>query len=200
MCIARYFPKFSFNNLYVNVAKYICTDLTPDGVTFHPSCQLITFKLPFVSISNRLRKKIVKPLSQNAVLKRPLALMVSQQKNLKSCCRAISKPLSELINYSLANSTFLYRLKLAQVIPVYKKNDPLDKHNYRRLESSLSCPRFTKKSINLQLSAHFENLFNPFLGAFRQGKGCQSTLLRLVEDWHRALDSNEYVAAILMDL
>ena len=27
--------------------------------------------------------------------------------------------------------------------------------------------------------------------------GCQSTLLRLVEDWRRALDSNEYVAAIL---
>ena len=30
--------------------------------------------------------------------------------------------------------------------------------------------------------------------------GCQSTLLRLVEEWCRALDSNEYVAAILMEL
>ncbi len=57
-----------------------------------------------------------------------------------------------------------------------------------------------EKSINLQLSAHFENFLNPFIGAFRQSMGCQSTLLRLVEDWRRALDSNEYVAAILMDL
>ena len=29
--------------------------------------------------------------------------------------------------------------------------------------------------------------------------GCQSTLLRLVEDWRKALDSHTYVAAILMD-
>ena len=30
--------------------------------------------------------------------------------------------------------------------------------------------------------------------------GCQSTLLRLVEDWRKALDNHTYVAAILMDL
>ena len=30
--------------------------------------------------------------------------------------------------------------------------------------------------------------------------GCQSTLLRLVEDWSKALDNHKYVAAILMDL
>ena len=30
--------------------------------------------------------------------------------------------------------------------------------------------------------------------------GCQSTLLRLVEDWRRALDNDKYVSAILMDL
>ena len=30
--------------------------------------------------------------------------------------------------------------------------------------------------------------------------GCQSTLLRLVEDWRGALDRHEYVAAVLMDL
>ena len=43
-------------------------------------------------------------------------------------------------------------------------------------------------------------MFNPFLGAFRPGMGCQSTLLRLVEDWRRALDNDKYVSAILMDL
>ena len=30
--------------------------------------------------------------------------------------------------------------------------------------------------------------------------GCQSTLLRIIEDWKQALDDNRYVAAILMDL
>jgi uncharacterized protein YggT (Ycf19 family) len=38
-------------------------------------------------------------------------------------------------------------------------------------------------AIEKQLSDHFENLFNPLLAAFRSGYGCQSTLLRILEDW-----------------
>lgn len=43
-------------------------------------------------------------------------------------------------------------------------------------------------------------MFDQFLCAFRRGHGCQTTLLRLLEDWKQALDSNQYVAAVLMDL
>ena len=39
-----------------------------------------------------------------------------------------------------------------------------------------------------------------FLCAFRRGHGCQTTLLRLLEDWHGALDNNQYVVTVLMDL
>ena len=97
-------------------------------------------------------------------------------------------------------SNFPNRLKQAQVIPVYKKKDPLDKHNYRPISILPFVSKLYERSINLQLSDHFENFFNHFLGAFRQGMGCQSTLLRLVEDWRGALDRHEYVAAVLMDL
>ena len=90
--------------------------------------------------------------------------------------------------------------KLAQVIPVDKKKDPLDKHNYRPIRILPFVSKLYERSINLQLSAHFENFFNPFLGALRQGMGCQSTLLRLVENWRGPLDRHEYVSAVLMDL
>jgi hypothetical protein len=50
------------------------------------------------------------------------------------------------------------------------------------------------------LSDFFENIFNPYLCAFRRGHGCQTTLLRLLEDWRNALEKNQYVAAVLMDL
>ena len=36
--------------------------------------------------------------------------------------------------------------------------------------------------------------------SFRPGYGCQSTLLRIIEDWKQALDENKYVVTILMDL
>ena len=51
-----------------------------------------------------------------------------------------------------------------------------------------------------QLSGHFETIFNTYLAAFRKGFGCQTTLLRLLEDRKRDLDNHRYVGAILMDL
>jgi hypothetical protein len=36
--------------------------------------------------------------------------------------------------------------------------------------------------------------------AFRRGHGCQTTLLRLLEDWREALDKYYYIASVLMDL
>ena len=88
----------------------------------------------------------------------------------------------------------------SQVIPVYKKKDPLDKQHFRPISILPFISKLFEKAINSQFSTHFENMFKPFLGAFRPGMGCQSTLLRLVEDRRKAFDSHKYVAAILMDL
>ena len=41
-----------------------------------------------------------------------------------------------------------------------------------------------------QLVEFFNNIFHDFLCAFRKGHGCQTTLLRLLEDWKSALDKN----------
>ena len=54
------------------------------------------------------------------------------------------------------------------------------------------------KSVNF-----FENFFNVYLSAFREGYSCQDILIRILEDWRIwriELDKNKYVAAILMDL
>jgi hypothetical protein len=56
------------------------------------------------------------------------------------------------------------------------------------------------KILEQQLSDFFENIFNPYLCAFGRGHACQTTLLRLLEDWRNALDQNQYAAAVLMDL
>ena len=57
-----------------------------------------------------------------------------------------------------------------------------------------------ERTIFYQLSSFFESHFHPFLSAFRSGYGCQTALLKIIEDWKKALDDNKFVAAILMDL
>ena len=81
-----------------------------------------------------------------------------------------------------------------------KKKDPLNKENYRPVSILQTISKIFERSMHDQLSSFMDNHFNPFLAAFRKGFGCQSTLLRLLEDWRKALDNHESAAAILMDL
>ena len=57
-----------------------------------------------------------------------------------------------------------------------------------------------KETLNSHLTEYFNHHFDIFLSAFRAQYSCQSTLLRVIENWKQALDQNKYVAAILMDL
>ena len=81
-----------------------------------------------------------------------------------------------------------------------KKNSTLDKENYRPVSILPILSKLYERAINAQLMNLFETKFHTYLSAFRPGYGCQSTLLRIMEDWKQALDDNKYVAAILMDL
>ena len=51
-----------------------------------------------------------------------------------------------------------------------------------------------------QLTDHFENIFDKLLSGFRKKHGCQTLMLKIVEDWRNALDKKQIVGAILMDL
>jgi len=113
---------------------------------------------------------------------------------------AIVKPITDLINKSIKTSEFPEKLKEAQVVPCFKKNNTLDKSNYRPVSILPFISKFFERAIYDQLIVYFNNIFHPSLSAFRSGYGCQTALLKVVEDWKEALDNNKYVAAILMDL
>ena len=127
----------------------------------------------------------------------------------RKCCRVSPEALqsglvypvtNNLINLTITTSTFPNSAKRAQVSPLLKKDDAMIKSNFRPA-SLLPIPskNFEKVLAN-QLSEYFESIFDDFLCAFRKGHWCQTTILRLLEDWKYALDNNEYVAAIIMDL
>ena len=110
-------------------------------------------------------------------------------------------PITSLINKSIETSIFPDQLKVAQVKPLFKnKNDQLDKTKYRLVSVLPAFSKFVERTIFDQLSSFLENHSHPFLSSFRSGHGCQTALLKIIEDWKKALDDNKFVAAILMDL
>jgi hypothetical protein len=91
-------------------------------------------------------------------------------------------------------------MKVAQVVPIHKKNSILEKSNYRPVSLLPVMSKVFERAIYKQLMDHFHNIFHPYLSAFRPGFGCNTALLKIVEDWKSFLDDNKYLAAILMDL
>jgi hypothetical protein len=48
-----------------------------------------------------------------------------------------------------------------------------------------------ERAIFDQLTDFFNFHFHPSLSAFRKGFGCQTALLKIIEDWKKALDENK---------
>ena len=97
-------------------------------------------------------------------------------------------------------SEFPDECKKTMASPLHKNNISQDKENYRPVSILPILSKLYERAINAQLMNFFETKFHTYLSAFRPGCVCQSTLLRIIEDWKQALDDNKYVAAILMDL
>jgi hypothetical protein len=191
----------TFNTFFVNVANDIGKDVTFDGNS-HPSIlkiknntqhnTLFDFKPTDVDTINKLVSKIN--------IKKATGVDQISSKLLRAGAPVLNKHITTLVNNTIKTSVFPTRLKEAQVVPLHKKNDPLDKKNYRPVSILPTISKVYEMVLSDQLTDLFENIFHTFLCAFRKGHGCQTTLLRLLEDWKTALDKNQYVAAILMDL
>ena len=109
--------------------------------------------------------------------------------------------LANLINITLQHGKFPASLKGVQVIPTHKKNDPLNKENYRPVSVLPIFSKAYERVMHNQLSDYFNDiLILSWYLALRKGFGCQSTLMRLLEDWIKALENHKSAAAMLMDL
>ena len=108
--------------------------------------------------------------------------------------------LRDCINNSLSNGTFPECLKQANITPVFKKDDCLDKTNYRPVSILPLLSKVYERVIYNQLSDHVEQYFSSILCGFRKGRSTQHALFKLLQSWQKELDQYGYVGTVLMDL
>ena len=190
-----------FNDFFINVAKNIGnTNVIVNKE--HPSVcmikenKLITYDLNFKPVSSNFVSKQINKLN----IKKATGYDGISPKILKLSMPCIVEPITFFINKCIDVSIFPDKLKTAQVRPLFKKNNILEKGNYRPVSVLPTISKFVDRAIFDQLTDFFNFHFYPSLSAFRKGFGCQTALLKIIEDWKKALDENKYIAAILMDL
>ena len=69
--------------------------------------------------------------------------------------------LQKLSNGSLETSTFTYSLKLADITPVFKKKDPLDKTNYCLVSFLSIASKIFEKIMQKQVNSFISNCLSP---------------------------------------
>ena len=107
-------------------------------------------------------------------------------------------PLTSLFNKCVKTCIFPKQLKCANVSPIFKKENPLTKKNYRPVSILTSISKVFEKIIAVQLSDFENSIYHPYISAFKRQHSCQSVLLRLTEDWRVALDNGNLIGTVLM--
>jgi hypothetical protein len=121
---------------------------------------------------------------------------------LKEAALPISKPMAELFNFCLSLGTFPEQWKLAQVIPIFKKGDPLQCTNYRPI-SLLPCISKVFERVLFNHIFHFlktNDLINKHQSGFIPGDSTVNQLLAICHKLCGHLDNNEDVIGVFLDL
>ena len=104
--------------------------------------------------------------------------------------------LQELFNESLSNCEFSNKLKLADITPVFKIKNSLDKANYRPVSVLPPISKIYEKLSQKNISNYIENIFSPYLYGYRKVYSAQHALIFLIEKWKKILDEKWFCGTL----
>ena len=121
---------------------------------------------------------------------------------LKEASRELSIPLCMLFNTSLQSNIFPSQWKIANVVPVFKKNDPQKVNNYRPISLLCIISKVFEKCIYKYLHNFIldNNLLSPHQSGFRKGDSTINQLLFLYNEFSHALDEGKEVRTVFFDI
>ncbi len=119
---------------------------------------------------------------------------------VKTAARAIAPGLISIFNQYIDESLFPDDFKFADITPALMANDPLDKNIYRPISILSDLSKVLEGIMNDQLSDYFNHILFTLISAFRKHYSCQSILLKMIEDWKSALDKQNIIGAVMIDL
>ena len=113
-----------------------------------------------------------------------------------------SKNLCEIVNLSFITGIFPDLCKLAKIIPLHKKGDPLFCENYRPISLLPILSKIFEKLIYKRMYSFLEEnklIYNQQIG-FRSNYSTEHALINLTEYIKNLLDSGNIVCGVFIDL
>jgi len=114
----------------------------------------------------------------------------------------IVKPLQHIFNLSLETGKYPEGLKVAKVIPIYKKGDSTSPGNYRPISLLPVFDKIFEKLICNRILKFWNkyNIFYQFQFGFRKNHSTALALLEITDSIYKWLDDQNYVIGLYLDL
>ena len=90
--------------------------------------------------------------------------------------------------------------KKGEWIPVFKKNDPQKEENYHPITTLLTVDKIFEKLLSTQIVNKYDSNLHNRMSGYRKRQSCETTLIRLVEDWKKATDNKDLVCILSTDM
>ena len=90
---------------------------------------------------------------------------------------------------------FPNELKLADVTPVFKKDDATLVKNYRPISVLPTVSKVFERLMQKQISKYIDKFLSTHLCGYRKGYSTQTALISLLEKWRYSLDKKGYAGA-----
>ena len=121
---------------------------------------------------------------------------------LKCSVQYILPAITHLINLSIVKGCFPGRWKIAKIIPLLKKDDPLNPRNYRPVAILPVLSKVLEKVIFCQVVQYFEEnqFLHPNHHGFRPAHSTTTSLIQMYDNWVDAAEKKKFTGICLLDL
>ena len=189
-----------FNHFFTNIAQTLAREIKYDGNKNYK--YYLNKRIDTVFTFQNIDEETVRKTIQNLPSKNSCGLDGISSKLIKIIEPAIIKPLTLLINQVFNTGIFPDELKIAKVIPLFKKDDPTLLKNYRPISLLSTIAKVMEKIIFTQLSSYFNEhklIFDNQYG-FRPKHSTEYAALELVDRIITQMDKKETPINIFLDL
>ena len=123
-------------------------------------------------------------------------------KRLKEVGDIVAETLAQIWNEEvIKNKKFAVGLKVADIIPLHKKLETINKENYRPVSLLPVVSKIFERLMLKQMKPFIESFLSKWLCGYRKGYNAQYALVAMVERLKKCLDENGGIyGAVLMDL
>jgi hypothetical protein len=121
---------------------------------------------------------------------------------IKRCVDILPEPLADFFNKCYKSGIFPDELKVARVLPVYKKGVKTDPRNYRPISLLPVLSKIFEKLIKSRLLTHLNeySIINPKQYGFQKNIGTINAIDSLIDDVVSQIHNRKRVAGLFLDL